>query len=375
MESVSFATLVAGAVIGAAIHHLLTGAAQMKGLQFGTEAHSVVSALSDVGLWKAVNRADSVWTHRWAAIKSAHGPDAKRVALQTWFAWLHSYAYHTNILPAKLNGHLGYDRTPGCSSSTCKSLGRRSQEHFLEEQVRRLRTVYSSRLPCLRNASSSGCSCLEWDGTYLPWLQQLGVCSKDTSYKLVYNPKERVDTRRRILYGDLQRGIEFIPASLKFDMVWCTSVFEHLQYPHVGMKQLARLTRPGGFVSWSVPWIAAWHSSPKDYFRISHDGLETLARDAGLDVAEIYAAGNRRVTVGSLQGYGADYFGEKEWQPRKMFAKSKNGKTRKLERKRRVDNFYMTVFADIFKPSTPRAGIQYESSRWLYSSRLELLRD
>ena len=78
MEWASFATLVAGAVIGAAIHHLLTGAAHVKGLQSGTEAHSVVSALSDVGLWKAVNRADSVWTHRWAAIKSAQGPRQPR---------------------------------------------------------------------------------------------------------------------------------------------------------------------------------------------------------------------------------------------------------------------------------------------------------
>jgi len=137
--------------------------------------------------------------------------------------------------------------------------------------------------------------------------------------------RTRKGRKWNVIYGDLQRGDQFIPRELKFDIIWCTSVFEHLPYPHVAMKQLARIAKPEAFISWSVPFFARYHPDPLDFFRFTHDALHLLANDAGLHVNSTFGFGDRMVTTASLQ-----------------------------------------------KPLHAPAGVDYESPEWLYSANLEL---
>ena len=250
------------------------------------DGFAALHMLRDTGLLSAMENAGTA-KERWQT-----APTSER-RFQEWMAWLYEAAFQKRLFPPMFNGHM-HDVAPECRDKRLRaalpehlrkqlqcgrSLGRVAQENFLTEQIDRLRVVH--KLPCLHGhgPNLTSCSCVEWDGRYLPWLVRAGVCDKKTSYVLEYATPERQRVRpskRRIL-GDLQKGDTFIPSTLKFDIVWCTSVFEHLPYPHVAMKQMARITKPGGFISWSAPFFAKHHSDPYDFWRLSHDALYLLS--------------------------------------------------------------------------------------------------
>lgn len=348
---------------------------------YEADSNALLQMLRDVGIMNALKSAGQA-QKRWQESYPAQLPHRQ---FQEWMAWLYRTAFNTGLLPAKFNGHMN-DRPPECGDkelraampvhllpSSCQSLGRISQETFLEEQIARLRSTI--KLPCLhgKGVNKTSCSCVEWDGRYLPMLVKRGICDDATSYKLVYAKpdRQRVEVSTRRILGDIQKGDAFIPSTLKFDIVWCTSVFEHLPYPHVAMKQLARITKPGGFISWSAPFFAKYHSDPFDFWRLSHDALYLMSRDAGLQVSGLYGVGNRLVTTASLAGIGLDQLkGERATKITRM------GKAPFLqETNPTATPWYMAVFADVRKPLTAPTGIDYESRAWLYSSDAELHSD
>ena len=265
----------------------------------------------------------------------------------------------------------------------CRSLGRRNQEQFLEQQVQRIRSEYKPDCLHGHGPNATSCSCVEWDGRYLPWLVKIGICDPRTSYVLEYARTGRIRKRTELpqrkkknfrkwntIFGDLQRGDQFIPPELKFDIIWCTSVFEHLPYPHVAMKQLARIAKPGAFISWSVPFFARYHGDPKDFFRFTHDALALLVNDAGLHVNSTFGFGDRMVTVASLEGVGYEQLGSAA--DIKRLNTNRVGKYEWNTKEELNSPWYNSVYADVQKPLNPPAGIDYESAEWLYSANLEL---
>uniref|UniRef100_A0A7S3FCW1 Uncharacterized protein n=1 Tax=Haptolina ericina TaxID=156174 RepID=A0A7S3FCW1_9EUKA len=90
------------------------------------------------------------------------------LAFQQWLSWLHVQAFNLSLAPVRFNGHM-HDQPPICGKDKkaarhmlrterqrrgdpryrpdCRSLGRRNQEEFLEQQVRRIRFEY--KLSCL----------------------------------------------------------------------------------------------------------------------------------------------------------------------------------------------------------------------------------
>jgi SAM-dependent methyltransferase len=71
-----------------------------------------------------------------------------------------------------------------------------------------------------------------------------------------------------------------------FDCVLCIAVLEHVAKPVEVVAELFRVTRQGGYVVASVPFLQPEHKVPTDYQRYTKDGLTLLFENAGFRVEE-----------------------------------------------------------------------------------------
>ena len=62
-----------------------------------------------------------------------------------------------------------------------------------------------------------------------------------------------------------------------FQRVECDAVLEHVQDPEQVMREILRVTLPGGYVHLVTPFCHPFHEYPKDYRRFTLDGLKRLA--------------------------------------------------------------------------------------------------
>lgn len=80
--------------------------------------------------------------------------------------------------------------------------------------------------------------------------------------------------------ADLDGPIEALPVEDgSFDVVLCTQVLEHCLDPAQAVRELHRVTRPGGRVLASTHGVYVYHPAPHDLWRWTHEGLERLFRE------------------------------------------------------------------------------------------------
>lgn len=85
-----------------------------------------------------------------------------------------------------------------------------------------------------------------------------------------------VDVQENAL-ADLHGAIEALPVEdSSFDVVLCTQVLEHVDDPAAAVRELHRVTAPGGRVLASTHGTQVYHPNPGDYWRWTHTGLERL---------------------------------------------------------------------------------------------------
>jgi SAM-dependent methyltransferase len=93
-----------------------------------------------------------------------------------------------------------------------------------------------------------------------------GVASEYIGVDVVENP-----------LADLLGPVEALPVEdATFDVVLCTQVLEHSDDPAQAVRELRRVTRPGGRVLASTHGVQVYHPSPVDYWRWTHEGLRRL---------------------------------------------------------------------------------------------------
>jgi len=90
--------------------------------------------------------------------------------------------------------------------------------------------------------------------------------------------------------ADLVGPIEALPVDDgSFDIVLCTQVLEHVDEPALAVRELHRVTKPGGRVLASTHGVQVFHPNPNDYWRWTQTGLGRLFEQNGawasLDVA------------------------------------------------------------------------------------------
>lgn len=101
---------------------------------------------------------------------------------------------------------------------------------------------------------------------------QIGV--KDdigAKYRKHWTSVDRFDMRDFIDYHYDINDLKFDDE--EFDVVVCVSILEHIPYPQNAIKELYRVLKPGGVIWVQVPFNYPYHESPKDFWRVSPDGL------------------------------------------------------------------------------------------------------
>lgn len=82
--------------------------------------------------------------------------------------------------------------------------------------------------------------------------------------------------------AELLGPIEALPVDdASFDVVLCTQVLEHCDDPAQAVRELRRVTAPGGRVLASTHGVQVYHPSPVDYWRWTHEGLRRVFEQNG----------------------------------------------------------------------------------------------
>src|SRR3954466_12766442 len=82
--------------------------------------------------------------------------------------------------------------------------------------------------------------------------------------------------------AELLGPIEALPVDdASFDLVLCTQVLEHCDDPSQAVRELRRVTAPGGRVLASTHGVQVYPPSPVDYWRWTHEGLRRLFEQHG----------------------------------------------------------------------------------------------
>ena len=108
--------------------------------------------------------------------------------------------------------------------------------------------------------------------------------------------------------ADLEGTVEDLPVDdPSFDVVLCTQVLEHVDDPARAVRELRRVTAPGGRVLASTHGVQIYHPNPQDLWRWTHAGLERLFRaNAEWSSVDVRPGAGTAACVGMLLGVYVD---------------------------------------------------------------------
>jgi SAM-dependent methyltransferase len=84
-----------------------------------------------------------------------------------------------------------------------------------------------------------------------------------------------------------------------FDVVFSTSVLEHVRQVHDAAREITRILKPGGITLHAVPFSYFFHGAPEDYWRLTTTALETLFEELVTIDSFFFADNRRRNNLGS----------------------------------------------------------------------------
>ena len=95
---------------------------------------------------------------------------------------------------------------------------------------------------------------------------------------------------KEILKIDLEKKIPIVSGS--YDSIILMNALEHVYNFKLLLKELFRITRPGGLLIGAVPFIFRFHANPNDYYRFTHTCLYRNLLEAGYEQINISTIGN-----------------------------------------------------------------------------------
>lgn len=75
-----------------------------------------------------------------------------------------------------------------------------------------------------------------------------------------------------------------------FDTVLSSQVFEHIYDISMSINEIYRVTKKGGVLCATVPFVAAEHSKPYDFFRYTEFGIRQMLEEAGWEIISLEKA-------------------------------------------------------------------------------------
>jgi SAM-dependent methyltransferase len=110
--------------------------------------------------------------------------------------------------------------------------------------------------------------------------------------------------------AELQGSVEALPVEDgSFDLVLCAQVLEHCDDPAQAVRELRRVTTPGGRVLASTHGVMSYHPSPTDYWRWTHTGLAKLfTENAVWSSVRVMPGSGTTACVGMIVSMNLDLF-------------------------------------------------------------------
>ena len=93
--------------------------------------------------------------------------------------------------------------------------------------------------------------------------------------------------------------LKFIPVEdARYDYIFFNQVMEHLPQPHLVLKELFRVLKPGGKLIYTAPLFYEEHEQPYDFYRYTQFGVKFLFNEAGFSFQRLDWLDGYYATVG-----------------------------------------------------------------------------
>lgn len=73
------------------------------------------------------------------------------------------------------------------------------------------------------------------------------------------------------------------------DTIICSAVLEHVPAPYLVVNEIHRVLKKGGITYCYMPFISGFHASPRDYTRLTYEGMKILFKD--FEIVELGVGG------------------------------------------------------------------------------------
>lgn len=93
-----------------------------------------------------------------------------------------------------------------------------------------------------------------------------------------------------------------------FDHAVSFQALEHHRKPELMIFEMARITKRGGFILLTCPFIYALHEEPKDFQRLTHHKLKDFFEKNNCEIIKVKKQGGFFSVVSSLAGEQLNYF-------------------------------------------------------------------
>jgi SAM-dependent methyltransferase len=146
-----------------------------------------------------------------------------------------------------------------------------------------------------------------------------------------------LDIEAAIVYEDgvkpdfTWNGMEMPFADNTFDTLMATEVLEHCPHPHLIVKEMKRVLKPGGLIFFTVPFLWHLHEVPYDEFRYTPFSLKRIFGECGLTEVELFAHGGWHMSMAQMIGLWV--VATKKGTRRKRWARLLNPVVKKLMKK------------------------------------------
>ncbi len=86
---------------------------------------------------------------------------------------------------------------------------------------------------------------------------------------------------------DIAADIGELPMQDKtLDLIFSSSVLEHVYDPEKAVSEMSRVVKPGGYAYAEIPFMRAFHMMPVDYQRYTISGIEELFKRHGFELIQ-----------------------------------------------------------------------------------------